>query len=123
MWKVVKGLLSIVLGSAVFLLVLFVLSYILHLLASIPFLGSILYYPSNAGWAKIVLPPASGIFAGAYVGKIICGSTKPFSVFAILVYGINLILGFMMGQLTWAVVGTAVVVFVSAFVCFSDSRN
>ena len=120
MWKVAKGVLSIIFGSAVFLIVFFSISYVLSLLAAIPFLGSILYYPSDAGWVKIVLPPISSVFAGAYIGKMTCGSAKPFSVFAIIIYSFNIIYLFLYGAITFTVVATTVVVFITSLICFSE---
>lgn len=120
MWKAVKGAFSIIAGVAAFFCVIFVTSYVLNILTGVPFLRSILFFPSDAGWARIVIPPSASVFAGAYVGKMICGSTKPFSIFAILIYALNLALGFVAGQLTGIVVGTAVIVFISAAICISE---
>ena len=74
--KIVRFLGGVILGAAVFIAVLCLCSWIIMLLGHVPILGSLLFYPSDAGWAMITIPSTSAVVAGVYSSAIISGSSK-----------------------------------------------
>lgn len=79
-------ILGTVLGFAAFYIAFRVSAWIVAFVGSIPILGRLVYYPSDAPWASIALPPPVGVFAGAAVCAKISGRAAPVCVAIIAVY-------------------------------------
>lgn len=111
-------ILGIVVGIIVWGVAGILVRLVVSLLGSIPIIGNILYYPSDASWALLVLPPASGVFAGVFCSSKICGSSKPFSALICSIYVLDIVYMIFTQSFAWSNFIVAVVSIVSAALMF-----
>lgn len=100
--SVVLTILGTVLGFIIFDVVQYGLSWIIALLGQVPFLRYILYYPSDASWAMIVLPGSNGVFSGTWVCTWISGRSAPLCVVIVVLSVLSFIVSIATSNLTWA---------------------
>ncbi len=122
MKKIFKTVLALIASAAVFLIVVPLLSIAVRFISEIPFVGTILYWPSDAPWAMLVIPPGAAVFAGAYASAFICGNAKVFSMSIILIYLLNLVLSLIRGAFTWSVLIAAIAAIIPAVICLDTTR-
>lgn len=99
------------------------LNYILELISQIPFLRVILYWPSDASWAKIVLPPMASVAFGAWVCVKICGGAKLFSSLIVLLYSASMIIWFVTYGFSIQILFTCVMFILTACITFHLKRS
>lgn len=121
--KVVLCVLGTVIGYISFSISYKVLNYIIDLIAQIPFLRIILYWPSDASWAKMVLPPMSSVMVGAWVCVKICGGAKLFSSLIVLLYFASMIIWFVSYGFSLQFLFTCVMFILTACITFHLKRN
>lgn len=123
MKNILKNILSVIVGVVVFLIAFYVVAIVIGFIAKIPILRTILYWPSDAPWASMVLPPIAATSAGSFVSTLICGNAKAFSGVIIVLYVINFILALLNSLFTWALLITTIVVVIAASICFTATRG
>lgn len=121
--KIARHIAAVLTGIAVHLVVFFLTEMVVSLLARLPIIGAILYWPSDTSWAMMVLPPSNGAFAGAFVARKIAGTATPacIAIAAIwALFGVSLLatIGFQ-----WDVVIVAGVAIVSALICAGGEKK
>ena len=77
MKSTINNVLGAVIGLAVFLVANYLLILIIALLGNIPILGSLLFYPSDAGWAIVTIPYIFSVYIAAIVAKAIAKTCRP----------------------------------------------
>lgn len=94
MGKVKNAMLHLLGAAAGFLaccVVFVAVDWVVGLIGQIPILGNLIYYPSGAGWAKVVLPYLAAIPAGCACSSAICGHAQIFCGLIIGLYGCLLV--------------------------------
>lgn len=86
--KILKQVIAVIAGLAVFLLAFVLTELVVSVLGSIPIIGAIIYWPSSSPWALMTLPAANGAFACAFVADKISGNTKPACIALIAVWSL-----------------------------------
>lgn len=81
-----KHILAVIAGLATLFISNYLLILIIGLLGHVPILRSILFYPSDAGWAVLALPFIFAVYLESIVSYAICGSTRPTMVITILLF-------------------------------------
>jgi hypothetical protein len=76
---VVCGIICLIVASSVATL-------ILTLLGSVPILGAILFYPSDAAWSLVVVPPIFSVYATAKVSNWIAGDHRPTMIAVLIIH-------------------------------------
>lgn len=123
MGNFVRNLLAVVCGVIVFSIVFSAVCILLGFLSGIPFLRSILFYPSDAAWALIVFPPSASAFAAAFISLKIAKTTIP-TMIVVALYWIAVIVSmftrdaFSLQSLLTYVCGLA-----SCFICFQHQEE
>lgn len=99
--KLFKILLGTLVGLAVAVIAYILVAAIVSLVGQIPILGAILYYPSDASWALIVMPVTTSAFVGAYVSVKIAKTAAPVSAVLAVFWLLNLIVTVFVGPFSW----------------------
>ncbi len=99
--RVLSHLAALLCGAATFVVSFGIVTIALRFLGSIPFLRSILFYPSDAAWALIVLPPSAACFAAVWIAEKISRSVRPISAVIALFWLVNIAAIFLMHNFTW----------------------
>lgn len=73
----------------------------IRFLGSIPLIGPLLYYPSDAAWALVVLPPSAACFAAVGLACKISRSPRPMAAVIILFWLANIAAIFLLHNFTW----------------------
>ena len=121
--KLLRHIIGVILGIVVFVFVYGLTTLIIRFIGNIPIIGSILYYPSNAAWALIVIPAPTAIFAAAWVSEMIAKTVKPISVIAAIFWILNIISLFVFDSFTWRELLTSIFAVGAACVCFGAMDN
>lgn len=100
-----------------------ILNNIIDLIAQIPFLRIILYWPSDISMAKIVLPTMSSVMVGAWVCVKICGGAKLFSALIVLLYISSMIIWFVSYGFSLKMLFTFGMFIISACLTFNLKRS
>ena len=116
--KLFRHIIGVILGIVVFVFVYGLTTLIIRFIGSIPIIGSILYYPSDAAWALIVIPAPTAIFAAAYVSEMIAKTKKPISVIAAIFWILNIISLFVFDTFTWRELLTSIFAVGAACISF-----
>lgn len=91
-----------IVGLIVWMVVLQLSAIIIALLGSVPVIGWILYWPSDAGWAQMVLPPTCAVPVGAMCSAAISGGAKAYSCIIIGIYVLDVIILLAGGSFTFS---------------------
>lgn len=94
--KIFLIILSLIVGIVVFFSAYFLLEYALLLLSQIPFLRYILFFPSDAAWALVVIPSSTAVLCSAFVSCKISKTATPMMVL-LIVYWVASIVGLVTG--------------------------
>lgn len=116
--KLLRHIIGVILGIVVFVFVYGLTTLIIQFIGSIPIIGSILYYPSDAAWALIAIPAPTAIFAAAYVSEMIAKTAKPISVIAAIFWILNIISLFVFDTFTWRELLASIFAVGAACICF-----
>lgn len=116
--KLLRHIIGVILGIVVFVFVYGLTTLIIQFIGSIPIIGSILYYPSDAAWALIAIPAPTAIFAAAYVSEMIAKTAKPISVIAAIFWILNIISLFVLDTFTWRELLASIFAVGAACICF-----
>ncbi len=112
-----------IVGYFLFAVTFKLINYLIDLVALVPFLGVILYWPSDISLAKIVLPASTAVSVGALVCSKICGGAKLYSSFIALLYLSSMILWFAFNGFSLKILFSCSVFIVNALITFSLTRN
>ena len=99
--RIGKSIIGFFVGLIVWYVVYMLSRLAIALIAQVPFLRYIIYYPSDASWALTVLPPTNAVFAGGFCSIKICNSAKPFSLVILATYAIDIVYTIMAATFTW----------------------
>lgn len=121
--KAVLCVLGTVVGYISFSISYEILNYIIDLIAQVPFLRVILYWPSDISMAKIVLPTTSSVMVGAWVCVKICGGAKLFSSLIVLLYIASMIIWFVSYGFSLRILFTFAMFIISACITFNLKRS
>lgn len=99
---VLRNIAAVIVCIIVWVISYFLLGVVLSFLGSIPILGSMLYWPSDASWALIVMPPTISAILAAVCSTKICGHSYILSSIIILLFVIGEIAVIFEGQFTWS---------------------
>ena len=119
--RFLRSLLGLFAGVIVWQVVCRLLIWLLSILGNIPFIGAILFFPSDAAWSLIVIPPSTSVFAGALCALAVGKSSKTFSVFIIITYILSIIASIANKTITLSAVLFAVVAIGTAAICIAES--
>lgn len=116
--KLFRHIIGVILGIVVFVFVYGLTTLIIRFIGSIPIIGSILYYPSDAAWALIAIPAPTAIFIAAWVSEMIAKTAKPISVIAAIFWILNIISLFVFDTFTWRELLASIFAVGAACICF-----
>lgn len=116
--KLLRHIIGVILGIVVFVFVYGLTTLIIRFIGSIPIIGSILYYPSDAAWALIAIPAPTAIFIAAWVSEMIAKTAKPISVIAAIFWILNIISLFVFDTFTWRELLASIFAVGAACICF-----
>lgn len=119
LWKIIKYIAATIAGIITFVVVFLLTGFIISFLGGIPIIGSILYFPSDASWALIVLPAAGSVFAAAHVSAMICDSTEPICIIIAIFYIVNIIFLLLTG-FSWRAFAQSVIMIISSVICLVE---
>lgn len=115
-------LLSVIIGSIVFFAVYFLTEYFLIFLSQLPFLRYILFFPSDAGWATIVIPSSTAVFCAAMVSSKIAKTSVPMMIL-LVIYWIASIIGLITGgNFRLSFLLAYLCGLVTCFICFNSEK-
>lgn len=115
---VLRCILGILAGSVVCVASYLILFFIIAFLGSIPFLGAIIYYPSDASWALTVLPPTASVFASCWVCYKISTYSTPMAILIGIFYVINIISMFAFDAFSLSGLISSIAAIVCCLICF-----
>lgn len=116
-----RYLLGFFAAVAVWYIVYYIVAYIMAVLGKVPFLGAILYYPSDFAFAAVSIPIFCSVAAAAYCSNWICGTERPFCIAAIIVYGVTLIAAIVTRVITWRTFEGCALMIATSALFFFDS--
>lgn len=114
-----RCILGILVGSVVCVASYLILLFIIAFLGSIPFLGAIIYYPSDASWAMVVLPASASVFASCWVCYKISTYSTPMAILVGIFWIINIISMFVFDIFSWADLIRSILAIVCCLICFN----
>ena len=120
--KLFKYTLGLIIGVVVWIAAYAVIRSLIVVMVQIPIFGALLYYPSDASWALITIPPSMSIFAASFCSVKISNSSKLLSIFIIAAYILDIIAAISGYALTVDRIAIATVSIISAGICFSSNR-
>lgn len=82
----IRSILAVPVSLAVLLIVNYLALVVIGFLGSIPLLGPILFFPSSAPWAAVVIPSTTCVMAAFAVSEIICKKSRPTMISAIILF-------------------------------------
>jgi len=121
--KAVLKIVGFFVGCVVWLVTLNVVGYVLALIARVPLLSHILYWPSDIGIAIIVIPPSTAVLFGAVCAAKIGGKAKGYSIFIILWYIFAAVVTFSTAGFSLSSLGIAIVSIITARIAFQIDAN
>lgn len=84
--KIFRGIVGVILGIVAFFVAFVLCSIFINLLGQVPILRTLLFYPSDAGWALVVIPPVVAELAAFGVSGFVSNSlVSVFIVAAIII--------------------------------------
>ena len=116
--KLLRHIIGVILGIVVFVFVYGLTTLIIRFIGSIPIIGAILYYPSDAAWALIAIPAPTAIFIAAWVSEMIAKTAKPISIIAAIFWILNIISLFVFDTFTWRELLASIFAVGAACICF-----
>ncbi len=121
-WKIVLKVILVLVSIPVSLVVYYVVAAacfaIISFVGSIPYIGWIMYYPSDASWAQIAIPLPTGIFAACFCAKAISGTTKVVASLFALVFLIDIFF-VIFTAFSFSLLAKAAMAFAAALICFA----
>lgn len=87
-WRHIAALIC---GIACLLIVSYLSTLLITLLGSVPIIGALLFYPSDAAWSLVVIPPICSVFAAAKVSDWIAWNHRPTMISVIIIHILGII--------------------------------
>lgn len=101
-----------------FSIVYAMLYWMITLIGRIPVLGTIIYWPSDAAWIRLVTASGSAVFAGAWVSLKISRTAKPFSIALFCLYLYPLLNAIISSVISWTFLFECGVIVICSIICF-----
>ena len=114
-----RCILGMLVGSVVCIASYLLLTFIIGFIGSIPFLRTIIYYPSDASWAMVVLPASAAVFASCWVCYKISKYSMPMAISVGIFWIINIISMFVFDTFSWSDLIRSILAIVCCLICFN----
>ena len=122
--SVLLGFLGAILAFIAWFFAYQLTGFCVALLASVPLLGAILWWPSDSGIAFTVLPASAAVMIGGLtanlIGRVL--AKRIFALCILLLYGANTLYILIFGPFTWGELGVCVVSIVGAVILLTDKE-
>jgi hypothetical protein len=112
-------ILGVLVGFAVCIATYLILTFIIGFIGSIPFLRAIVYYPSDASWAMVVLPASTSVLASCWVCYKISKYSMPMAILIGIFWIINIISMFAFNAFSWSDFIRSILAIVCCLICFN----
>lgn len=100
--KAIKHFIAIIVGLFVFFFSNALICVAIYHLGQIPFLGTILFYPTDAAWSLIVIPATASVYFAYLVSNLIAENSKGTMILIILILFVFTVFMFVQREFSWA---------------------
>lgn len=116
--KFLKIVLASVVGVMVFFLMKGLISYLLPLIARIPYMSTVIYWPAPFPLIANILPPLCAIYVASFTSDAIGHTAKPLSILLMVYYGYEIVMTLIGGAVSWQGILASVLGIAISFTCF-----